>query len=89
MKKLILAICVLFLMGCGSKQVVVQPPKLLTPPSYLLEDCVQTPFTEMKTNAEVLISFQSLYLDFKECNTKKRLLRKWYADMEAAIKEEK
>lgn len=72
---------VLVLSGCGSTRVVATAPQLITPPEHLLEDCYQTPFLDLKTNTEILISFQTLYLDFKECNLSKKALRDWYNEM--------
>lgn len=71
------------LCGCSTKTVEVVKPVVIQPPHNLTEDCKMTPFTPLKTNAEILISFQTLYLDFKDCNVRMEALRKWYEEMEA------
>ncbi len=77
-----LSISLVFAGGCATKETKVVAAKQERPPSALLDDCSSTPFTAMTTNAEILISFQTLWLDFKECNKKKKLLRDWYDLME-------
>lgn len=72
--------------GCGGKDLRVVAAEQSRPPSALLDDCEATPFNAMTTNAEILISFQTLWLDFKECNKKKKLLRDWYDLMETQRK---
>lgn len=84
-KYLSLAFIAILLAGCGSKQVVLQPMRFPKPPSALLEDCKVTPLTKMETNAEILISLQTLHLDLKDCSLKQKALRKWYEDMEKAL----
>ena len=76
----------LALAGCATKEIKVVAAKQERPPSALLEDCEATPFNAMTTNAEILISFQALWLDFKECNNKKKLLRDWFDLMETKRK---
>jgi disulfide bond formation protein DsbB len=76
----------LTLSGCGGKELKVVAAPQQRPPSTLLDDCDATPFNAMTTNAEILISFQTLWLDFKECNKKKKLLRDWYDLMETQRK---
>ena len=77
----------LALAGCATKETKVVAAKQERPPSALLDDCEPTPFTQMKTNAEILISFQTLWLDYKECNKKKKLLRDWFDMMESKRQE--
>ena len=76
----------LALAGCATKETKVVAAKQERPPSVLLDDCEPTPFTALTTNAEILISFQTLWLDFKECNKKKKLLRDWFDLMETKRK---
>ena len=79
---IILFLLVLFLFGCGGKEIALVPAPDERPPDALLADCQMTELTEMKTNAEILISLQTVYLDFKECNRKKKILRGWYDERE-------
>lgn len=76
----------LLMTGCSpAPKVVTMPPEVITPPSYLLEDCAQSPIKDLKTNLDLVNALKDARTDFEMCNNQVKAIRTWFKKVENEV----